>query len=407
MNFPLFVARRYFLSKKKKNFINVISIISVIGAAIGTAALIIVLSVFNGLEGLLRNLYGSFDPEIKIEAVSGKSFVVDKIFLEKVRLVEGVGIITEVIEDNALIKYQDAQTIVKLKGVSPNYLEQNNMTSLVKTGKPQVLIKGMPFAVIGSGLQYALSVNIENEFFPVQFWYPRNQKTLVMNPETAFNKASIRAGGVFSLEREYDDNYVIAPVTFVAELMEYGNRRTALEIKPANGYSTQKLITRLQEKLGNQYKVLNRDQQHAGLFKAIKIEKLFGFITFTFIMGIACFNIFFTLTMLAIEKKKDIAMLYSMGASTSLVQKIFLFEGAIIAFTGAFAGLVIGTGICFLQQEFGLVSMGMQTSILDAYPVKVQWSDLVFTCLAIIVVTLLVSFGPSLRASRIDIKSNL
>lgn len=407
MNFPFFIARRYFLSQKKRNFINIISIIAMVGAAVGTAALVIVLSVFNGLEDLLRSLYNSFDPEIKITATMGKSFVVDKDFLEKLYKVDGVLSITEVIEDNALVKYADGQTIVRIKGVSENYESQSSIKEVIKKGSPKLTEKGIQYAVMGNALQQILSVSLDNDFYALQVWYPKKQKSLSINPETAFNKGTLKPGGVFAIEQEYDEKYMIAPLSFVEQLMDYKDRRTSIEVKTKQGYSVEKVIRRINSVLGNSYTILNRDQQHASLYKAIRIEKLFGFITFSFILAIASLNIFFSLTMLGIEKKKDISVLYSMGVTKGLVRKIFLFQGGMIAFTGASIGLLSGLIICLLQQQFGFVSMGMQTSIVHSYPVKLNPLDFLLTGISILTITLLVSFSPARTASNINVRDNL
>jgi lipoprotein-releasing system permease protein len=381
--------------------------IAMIGAAVGTAALVIVLSVFNGLEDLLRSLYNSFDPEIKISASVGKSFFIDDNFLDKIKKTEGVLSLTEVIEDNALVKYADGQTIVTIKGVGNNYQEQSNISKAVKNGKAVLQENGVYYALIGSSLQQILSISLDNDFYVLQVWYPRKQNPSVINPETAFNKGTLKPGGVFAIEQEYDEKYMIAPLEFTEALMDYQNRRTSIEIKTKSGYSIAKVISRLQNLLGDKFKIEDRDQQHASLYKAIRIEKFFMFITLSFILAIASLNIFFSLTMLGIEKKKDISVLFAMGATKGMVRKLFLYEGAIISFIGASVGLVVGIGICLLQQKFGFASMGMQTSIVQAYPVKIENLDIIFIGLSIITITFFVSFSPARKASDVNLKTNL
>lgn len=378
-----------------------------VGAAVGTAALVIVLSVFNGLEDLLRSLYSSFDAEIRITAASGKSFQVSEKFLMELKNIDGVLSITEVIEDNALVKYAEAPTIVRLKGVSENYEIQSDIKGVIKEGSSRLPEKGIQYAVLGNSLQQILSVSLDNDFYVLEVWYPKKQKSVSINPETAFNKGTLKPGGVFAIEQEYDEKYIIAPLKFVEKLMDYEGKRTSIEVKTKAGYSIQKVIKNIEEHLGNSFKVEDRDQQHASLYKAIRIEKLFGFITFSFILAIASLNIFFSLTMLGIEKKKDVSVLYAMGATKGLIRKIFLTEGAMIALTGAFIGLVLGLTICLLQQQFGFVSMGMQTSIVQAYPVKINFLDFVLTGISIIVITILVSLSPARTASNLNLKDNL
>jgi lipoprotein-releasing system permease protein len=217
---------------------------------------------------------------------------------------------------------------------------------------------------MGSGVQFILSVSLKDDLHPIQVWYPNNtKKTIDLNSPNAIFRKPILPGAVFAIEQQYDNNYIFVPLSFARDLIQAGNRRTSLEIKTASGANIQKVQDALKEKLGKQYLVQNRDEQHANLLRAIQFEKLFVYITFSFILAVASFNIFFSLTMLALDKQKDVAVMYAMGASSGFIKKIFISEGAIIAFTGAIIGIVLGFLICWLQQTFGIVSMGMQTSV--------------------------------------------
>ncbi|AHJ99799.1 FtsX-like permease family protein [Hymenobacter swuensis] len=409
MNVPLLIARRYFLSKKKRNIISIISNISMVGVAVGTMALIIVLSVFNGLEDLVRSLYGKSDPDLVISAVKGKAFELQAPMLVQIRRTPGVGLVTEVIEDNALLQYRDRQMVVKMKGVSSNYYHQSNIDSAIVDGSHQLHRDGLDYALVGAGVQHELSITLDNRFAPMHLLYPRNtgRKTLSMNPETAFNEQNILAGGVFLIEQHIDDSYVFVPLQFAQDLLRYGNRRTALEIKAMPGRDIADVKKALKKQLGPGFKVLDSDEQHVSLLKAIKVEKMFVFITFAFILLIASINIFFSLSMLVIDKRKDMAVLMAMGASTRTIRNIFLLEGAIVAQVGAITGLVLGVGICWLQQTFHIVSMGMATSVVDSYPVKMQLSDVVLTGIAIIFITISVSIRPALNAANLDLRENL
>jgi lipoprotein-releasing system permease protein len=409
MNVPLLIARRYFSSKNKRNIISIISNISMVGVAVGTMALIIVLSVFNGLEDLVRTLYGKSDPDLLVSAVQGKSFETNEQLLTRIRATPGVALLTEVIEDNALLQYHDRQMVVKLKGVSDNYFAQSNIDSAIVEGDHRLTRSEEPYALIGAGVQHELSIAIENKFAPLRLLYPRNtgKRTLSMNPETAFTEKSIVAGGVFLIEQHIDDSYVFVPIDFAQDLLKYGARRTALEIKVGESRTIDEVQEDLKKTLGKGFHVYNSDEQHVSLLKAIKVEKMFVFITFAFILLIASLNIFFSLSMLVIDKKKDIAILMAMGATSRTVRNVFLFEGAIVAQVGAIVGLTLGILICWLQQTFHIVSMGMATSVVDSYPVKMQLSDIVLTGLAIIVITITVSIRPALTASRLALRDNL
>ena len=407
MNVPFLIAKRYFLSKKKRNIISIISNISMIGVAVGSAALIIVLSVFNGLEDLIRSIYGSFDPDLRITAVKGKAFETNEAFLKRIRQTPGVAFLTEVIEDNALLRYEGRQKVVKLKGVSGNFFAQNNIDSTVIEGDYRLRRNGYNYALIGRGVQYDLSIRASNAVMTMELLYTKNKKGVSLNPEDAFNQRSILAGGVFVIEKQYDDNYVFVPLAFALQLTEYGNKRTSLEVKVKPGHAVSQVQQGLKDLLGKDFQVLNSDEQHVSLLRAVKVEKMFVFITFTFILLIASINIFFSLSMLVIDKKKDIAILSAMGATPLLIRNIFLAEGAIVAFIGAGTGLTLGLLVCWVQQTFGLISMGMATALVDAYPVKMQLTDFLFTGIAIILITLLVSIRPALSAAAVEPRSTL
>ena len=407
MNVPFLIARRYFRSKMKRNIISIISNISMIGVAVGSAALIIVLSVFNGLEDLIRTIYGSFDPNLKITSVEGKAFELNEDLVTRIRKTPGVLLVTEVIEDNALLRYENRQKVVKLKGVSGNFFGQNKIDSTVIEGDYRLRRNGYNYALVGRGIQYELSIRVENAIIPMNLLYPKNKSSVSLTPEDAFSEKSILAGGVFVIEKQYDDNYVFVPLEFARDLMEYGAKRTALEIKVKEGESVVRVQRELKQQLGPAYQVLNSDEQHVSLLRAVKVEKMFVFLTFAFILLIASINIFFSLSMLVIDKKKDIAILSAMGATPVIIRNIFLGEGAIIALIGAGTGLLLGLLVCWIQQTFGLISMGMATALVDAYPVKMLLRDFLLTGLTIIIITLLVSIRPALKASAVEAKTTL
>ncbi len=409
MNVPFLIARRYFLSKKKRNIISIISNISMVGVAVGTMSLIIVLSVFNGLEDLVRTLYGKSDPSLVVMATRGKSFAVTPALLQRVQAVPGVALLTEVIEDNALLQYHDRQMVVKMRGLTDNYFGQSGIDANIREGDHRLRRDSLDFALLGAGVQHELSITLKNNLAPLRMLYPRNngRKTLSMDPDKAFNEEDLQAGGVFLIEQHMDDSYVFVPLRFAQRLLGYGNRRTGLYVKVGSSFAVETVKQALRRELGPGFTVLDSDEQHVSLLKAIKIEKLFVFITFTFILLIASLNIFFSLSMLVIDKKKDIAVLLAMGATEQTVRRTFLGVGAIVALVGAVVGLVLGVGICWAQQRFGLVSMGMATSIVDAYPVKMKLADIVLTSVAIVLITLAVSIRPALNAGRLVLRDNL
>ncbi len=375
--------------------------------ALGTAALVIVLSVFNGLEGLIRTLYSTFDPEIKVALVSGRAFDNDPAMLEKIYSLEGIDIVSEVLEENALIEHRDDRRVVKVKGVSDNFVRQGRMDSAIVEGE-FVLNRGRrPYAVIGRGIQYSLNVGLNNDFYPLKISFPNNRKVLNPTASDMLISKFIPVSAVFAIEKQYDDNYVFTPLSFAEELFSLQGKINALEIKTKKGFKVSEVKKQLKKILGEEFLIQDSDEQHASLLRAIKIEKLFVFIIFTFLLLIASVNIFFSLTMLSIEKKKDVAIMLSLGAGRSMIRNIFLTEGLMIALTGAFAGLFLGFIVCTLQQQFGLVSMGMETSVVDAYPVRMNGLDFLYTGLIIVILTILLSYRPALQASKVSVRENL
>lgn len=408
MNLSYFIAARYFRSKKKRNFITVLSTISMIGVAVGTMALVIVMSVFNGLEDLIRGLFASFDAELKVEAVVGKSFEVDSLWLDGIQNVDGVAVLTEVIEDNALLDYNGNQLVATIKGVSDNFLEQDRFSRGYFWGDTTLGNDLRPGAIMGRGVGFFLSVNLKDVNVPLKVFYPKAPRSAAtLNPNQLYSSASLEPVAFFSVERQFDDEYVIAPLKFTRELLNYGNKRTSLEIKISDGYSIDEVQENLKAHLGPDFSVKNTDEQHAGLLRTVKLEKLFVFLTLSFILAIASFNIFFSLSMLAIEKKKDIAMLKALGAKDKLIREIFLKQGAMIAVVGAAIGLVLGFAIVWLQESFGLVSLGIASAVVDAYPVRMVWTDFAWITVVVILITLVASWRPAWIASRVKTTDEL
>lgn len=408
MNLSYFIAARYFRSKKKRNFITVLSTISMIGVAVGTMALVIVMSVFNGLEDLIRGLFASFDAELKVEAVVGKSFEVDSLWLDGIQNVDGVAVLTEVIEDNALLDYNGNQLVATIKGVSDNFLEQDRFSKGYFWGDTTLGNDLRPGAIMGRGVGFFLSVNLKDVNVPLKVFYPKAPRSAAtLNPNQLYSSASLEPLAFFSVERQFDDEYVIAPLKFTRELLNYGNKRTSLEIKISDGYSIDEVQENLKAHLGPDFSVKNTDEQHAGLLRTVKLEKLFVFLTLSFILAIASFNIFFSLSMLAIEKKKDIAMLKALGAKDKLIREIFLKQGAMIAVVGAAIGLVLGFAIVWLQESFGLVSLGIASAVVDAYPVRMVWTDFAWITVVVILITLVASWRPAWIASRVKTTEEL
>lgn len=377
--------------------------IAMIGVGVGTMALIVVLSVFNGMEDLNRKLFKTFDPDIKISAQKGRRFDVNDSLLNSIKKVEGIQFVTQVIEDNALASYNGQQIIVRLKGVDSTFELRRQLDTAMISGTLKLTSpNGSAFALLSDGIRGALLISLRDQLTPLELWYPRNdRKTLNITTPGAFNQVIVRPGGTFFIESRYDD-YVIVPLKTAADLLQYRDQCTSLEIQIMPGASAEKVLSQLQVQLGNKFKVQDRDSLNSDLLRAIRVEKLFVTIALSLIILVAAINIFFSLSMLAIEKKEDVKMLYSLGATSQLIKRIFLSVGAIVALSGATIGLIAGVGICWIQQKFGLISMGMTTSLVEAYPVKLEAQDVAITTIILILITLAVSVIPAYRAAAIN-----
>jgi lipoprotein-releasing system permease protein len=374
-----------------------------VGVAISTMALVAVMSVFNGLEDLIRGLFSSFDSELQVTPVAGKSFLATEDWLNAIRKVEGVEVITEVIEDNALLEYRGNQHIARVKGVSDNYFDHERFSKGYFWGDTTLGTALRPGAILGRGVAFALSVNLDDINSVLQIYYPKAPKSAAsLDPNQLYAAGQVEPRGFFSIEQGVDNEYILVPLDFFKDLLSYGQKRTALELKVASGHSISTVQQAVQAHLGAEFAVKNADEQHATLIRTVKLEKLVVFLTLTFILALASFNIFFSLSMLAIEKKKDLAVLKSMGAKNSLIRRIFLKQGALIAFSGAFLGLILGLLLVGAQEKFGLISLGISSGVVDAYPVRIHWPDLGWISLAVVTITLLASWRPAWIAAQVN-----
>ncbi len=398
MNLAPFIARRYFFSKKSQRAINIISMISVIGVTIGTAALIIVLSVFNGFENLILRLYNSFDPDMKISKVEGKSFHLRTFPLHELQSMDGVLYVTQVLEENALVKYHDKQTIVTIKGVSDEFEKMTGIDTMMSDGTFLLKNGDLDFAVVGGGVAYNLQLNTNDLLSQLEIYAPRKNSSSLLNTDEAFNRRFVSPSGIFSIQQEFDTKFIIVPLRFAYEILEKDSQVSALEIGLKPWMKIDKIQTDIAGLAGNSYQVKNRYQQHELIYKIMKSEKWAVFLILTFILIIATFNVISSLTMLVIEKKKDITILHSLGANASLLRKIFLLEGILITSLGAFSGLTVGFIICYLQERFGLIQLGGSGSfVIDAYPVKMQVADFFYVLMTVFFIGLIAAWYPSKR----------
>ena len=395
MNFPLFIARRYFLTKKLRNVINIISMVSVVGVTIGTMALVIVLSAFNGFDEMIRATYNSFDPDLKITPHRGKTFEPTKdSLLQKVKNFDEVAVFSEVVEENALIQYDEKQYLGKIKGVDSDFENLSGVDSMIYDGKFSLHKENRQFAVIGRGVQVRLSLSL-NYMEPLIIYVPERGRSIGANPNQAFNRKPIFTSGVFSTQREYDMEYVIVPIEFARDLLDYKTEATKVEIKIREGANLNRTQDKIQNILGAEYDVQNRYQMHEALYKVMKSEKWSIFMILTFILIVASFNILGSLTMLIIDKKQDIMILRNLGANLKTIRRIFFMEGWLISIIGSVIGVALGIFVCWLQQYFGIVTLGQGGSfIVDHYPVDIQLLDIFGIFLTVLIIGFLVSYFP-------------
>jgi lipoprotein-releasing system permease protein len=372
LKLPFFFAKRYLISKKSHNAINIITGISILGVAIGTMALVVVLSAFNGLSDLVQSLYFSFSPDVEIAPASGKTFAPTKSYMLQLKSINGIVQISEVVEGNALLKFDDKQSIVTIKGVSDNYRQTNRFDTLVKEG---VFELDRNKIVLGRGIADVLDVHIGNIYKPISAYAPKRGSNSYLNPEDGLNELKLTPAGLFSINDEFDYKYAFTSIESARYLLDYSNQVTSLEIK-LQSKNASKAIEEIKKISGNGLVVKNREQQNELLFKTLKSERLWTFTILTFILIIATFNIIGSLTMLIIEKKKDIVVLSSMGATHGLIQKIFLWEGLLISFIGAVLGMIFGFVLCWIQIHFSIITFN-EGFVVDAYPIKYNWMDFV------------------------------
>lgn len=393
MNVPLYIARRYLFAKKSHNIINIISVISVIGVATGVMALVVVLSVFNGFDSLIANLYSHIDADLRIEAKQGKTFRTDSLPIERIKQIPGVAVFSEVVEENALFRYRGKQHIGIVKGVSRNYTELTGLKSKIVDGDFKLWQGSQPMAIMGEGVAYYLNANLAH-FDPLFVYIPRRGKSYT--PDAAFMKKAIMPSGIFAIEQDFDTRYVIAPVEFARGLLLYDSLTvSAIEIKLHTSANAARVKTDVENIIGNQYRVLDRYQQNESLYRTMKSEKFAIALILILILIIASFNIVGSLSMLIIDKRADVETLKSLGASNSLIQKIFLFEGMLISIGGSIIGIIIGLITCWLQITFKLIRLeGRGNFIVDAYPVEVQASDMILIFLVVIAIGYLAARFP-------------
>ena len=399
MNFPFYIARRYLFAKKSTNAINVISAISVIGVAVATMALVVTLSVFNGFHDMVATFFTSFDPQLSVQPVKGKTAPADDPILTQIRNLPEIDVATETVEDNALAIYQDHQAMVVVKGVDDNFAEQTHITDILYgDGKFCLSAANLQYGTIGIRLAETLGTGARWNGY-LRVYAPRREGQLDMgNPTAGCLEASLTSPGVvFSVRQsKYDKNYIIAPLEFARNLFGQYGMVSALELRVKPGCDLDGVKSEIKKIAGDKYKVLDRFEQQDDTFKIMKIEKFIAYIFLTFILMVACFNIIGSLSMLMIDKKDDVVTLRNLGANNKQITHIFLFEGRMISAFGALLGIAIGLFLCWLQQTYGLVALGESSGsfVVNAYPVSVHATDIILIFLTVLVVGWLAVWYP-------------
>ncbi len=403
MNLPAWFAWRYFFSKEIKNVIHWISRISQLGITICAAALIIILSVFNGLQGLISDLYNTFDPGLKVIPVEGKYFEYSRGQIDSIKGLSGFVAFTDVIEEKILLEYNGHQIITTAKAVDPTYLQYKELDSQIVLGEKVLFEDSIPYAIAGVGVAAKLDLNLYDRSHFLKAYFPNAKvRNMALNPTRAFQGKVISVSGLFSIQEDYDKQYVLFPIGFIRDLVQKPTGITSLELEFDNEANLEKAKSTIQNIFGNGYKVLDRNEQHASFYRIVKIEKLFTFLILSFIILIAAFNLVGSLLMLSFEKKKDMMILSCLGAEEKTIRKIFLLEGVLLSLSSAVIGLLLGIFITWLQMKYGLVKLSGsgETFIVDAYPVALELRDIISVFIIVVSIGLLSTWLPANSARK-------
>jgi len=394
LKLAFYIARRYLVSRKSANIVNLISAISVVGVAIGTMALVVVLSAFNGIDAFIEGMLSNFDPDLKITVAQGKSFSLDDADFESVKQLDGVVSYAEVVEENALLSYEGRLKYAVVKGVATDYASFSGLDSVMIDGEFFLKKGSQNYTVIGEGVRYELSVGL-SFVSPIYVNVPRRDFKNRMNLDQSLNRGHVFPAGSFSVEQEIDSKYILVPLDFARALFEMEGRLTSLELKIDEQAEVSQVKARVQQLLGGQFVVQDRYEQHEFLYRVMRSEKWSSFLILSFILVIASFNLLGSLTMIIIDKKDDIQILRSLGANKKLIRQIFLFQGWLVSFSGAIGGLVLGVALVWAQTRFELLKLpGDGSFALSAYPVELQLIDVSATFLIVLLIGFFAAWYP-------------
>jgi len=395
------IALRYLRGKGTANVVSILSRISMAAIAICSGAMIVLLSVFSGFEFLVKDLYKAFYPEIKITTKKGKFFSLDSSVINNIRGINGVQNVSSVIEDNVLVNNGDQYTVITLKGVDDNYFDVNNVSPYIVEGLKKISHTQSDEAIVGWHTAKVLATDVKNVFHNIVFYYPTNSiSSISINPESAFRSLNLHTGGIFQVQEDFDSKYVLAALAPVQELFGEKGNCTSVEISADKGMADD-IKKQIQELTGNSFRVETRYEQNRTLYMVMGIEKWAMYAILFFVLLIAAFNMTGALSMLVVEKRKDIAILKAMGALPSTIRKIFFLEGVMWSVLGGGVGILLGAILCAVQLKFGLIKLS-GSFVMDAYPVKMQWTDFALVIATIFVVGLLAAWYPAMRSTKTE-----
>ena len=372
--------------------------ISVVGLSVGTIALIVVLSVFNGFEEVIKSMYTTFNADLEISPANGKTFHYTDFPKDLTGSIEGVKSVTSVIEEDALFKYRDKQHIARIKGVSQEFVEYSGLDSMIVDGNFVIQEGNSDFAVVGAGVAWYLDIYPQNISALLSVYVPKRGNPSSFNFQNAFNSAALHPSGVFSVQQEFDEKYVIVPLRFARDMMDYDDELTSIEIRIEPKADVDNIQREIQSIIGDEYLVKNRFEQNESLFKLLRSEKTAIFFILLFILILSSFNMIGSVSILIVEKKKDIGILSGMGADLKLIKSVFFTEGLLISMLSSFIGLTVGFLILFAQQHFGLLQLGEAEGdfIISSYPVHMKLMDFLYVFLSVMGIGILATIYPVL-----------
>ncbi len=399
MNLPFWIARRYLFSKKSTNAINIISGISVFGLSVGTAALILVLSVFNGFEELISGLFSNFNPDIKIEVKQGKFFRPDSSKIAQIKKINGVLHVSKTIEEVAIFEYKGHQNFGRLKGVDDEFVKVTEIDSTIREGVYELQEGDRDFAVVGAGMYNKLSINVDDYFSTLTVYMAKRKRVGPL--ADPLKRQYLYPAGIFSIQQDFDSQYILSSLPFAQKLLDLRGQVSFLELKLDPSAAVSTIVKEVEAIMGEDFVVKDRYKQDEAFLKLMNIEKWMSFAILFLTLLLVAFNLIGSLWMIVMDKKKDIAILQSMGGTKSLIRNIFLGEGLLLTLVGMLSGFFIALVIYFIQINYGIVPIP-DGFVIDTYPISIRLSDFVIVAITVIFIGLIASFPPALRAMRIS-----